>query len=151
MPFPSKVYEDKVLRAALAIAKRRMHRHTSYLTEPYQVRDYLHIWAAGLENEAFGVIWLTTKHQVIETEVLFHGSIDSASVFPRVVVQRALAHNAGAVLLFHNHPSGNPEPSQADRVLTARLKESLALVDVRVLDHLVVADKITSLAEYGWI
>ncbi|MNN01816.1 hypothetical protein D3C81_1144440 [compost metagenome] len=84
--------------------------------------------------------------------MLFHGSIDGASVYPRQVVKRALAHNAAAVILTHNHPSGVAEPSQADRQLTQKLKEALALVEVRVLDHFVVGDgEPVSLAEYGWI
>ncbi|MNZ42830.1 hypothetical protein D3C78_604130 [compost metagenome] len=85
-------------------------------------------------------------------EVLFRGSIDGASVYPRQVVKRALAHNAAALILTHNHPSGVAEPSQADRQLTQKLKEALALVEVRVLDHFVVGDgEPVSLAEYGWI
>ncbi|AZF26148.1 DNA repair protein RadC [Pseudomonas sp. R2-60-08W] len=85
-------------------------------------------------------------------EILFHGSIDGASVYPRQVVKRSLAHNAAAVIFVHNHPSGCTEPSQADRVLTARLKEALALIDVCVLDHFIVGEgRPLSLAEYGWI
>ena len=85
-------------------------------------------------------------------EVLFHGTIDGASVYPRQVVKRALAQNAAAVILTHNHPSGVAEPSQADRQLTLRLKEALALIDVRVLDHFIVGDgEPLSMAEYGWM
>ena len=84
-------------------------------------------------------------------EALFHGTIDGASVYPRQVVKRALAHNAAAVILTHNHPSGIAEPSQADRLLTTRLKDALALVDVRVLDHFIVGDgEPLSMAVYGW-
>ena len=104
------------------------------------------------EHEVFGVIFLDAKHRVLAFEVLFHGSIDGASVYPRQVVKRSLAHNAAAAIFVHNHPSGCTEPSQADRVLTARLKEALALIEVRVLDHFIVGEgRPLSLAEYGWL
>ena len=92
------------------------------------------------------------RHRVLAFEALFHGTIDGASVYPRQVVKRALAHNAAAVILTHNHPSGIAEPSQADRLLTTRLKDALALIDVRVLDHFIVGDgEPLSMAEYGWL
>lgn len=142
--------EDEILQEALEIAERRM-TYGAALASPDDVRTYLRLWAAKLTEEAFGVVWLTSKHEVIAVDTLFHGSIDSASVYPRRVVREAIKHNAAAVIIFHNHPSGNPEPSQADRVLTSRLKEALLLVDVRLLDHMVVGATIISLAEYGWL
>ncbi|MCY1425563.1 hypothetical protein D9M71_413530 [compost metagenome] len=100
----------------------------------------------------FACLFLDTRHRVLAFEVLFHGSIDGASVYPRQVVKRALAHNAAALILTHNHPSGVAEPSQADRLLTQRLKDALALVDVRVLDHFIVGDgEPLSMAERGWM
>ncbi len=91
-------------------------------------------------------------HQVLTFEVLFRGSIDNTSVHPRQVVKRALAHNAAALILCHNHPSGNTDPSQSDRVLTKRLQKALELIDVRVLDHFIIGDgDPLSMAEYGWM
>ena len=114
--------------------------------------SYLKLHLAQQEHEVFGVIFLDAKHRVLAFEVLFHGSIDGASVYPRQVVKRSLAHNAAAAIFVHNHPSGCTEPSQADRVLTARLKEALALIEVRVLDHFIVGEgHPLSLAEYGWL
>ena len=148
--------DDLLLRAALKVAEKRLKYEGVSLESPQAVRDFLHLRIAASEqkereSELFGVIWLTTKHQVISTEVLFHGSIDSASVYPREVVKAGLKHNAAACIVFHNHPSGDSEPSQADRMLTVKLKEALALVDIRLLDHLVVGHKVTSLAELGWV
>lgn len=142
-------YEQKVLRVALRVAEKRLNCYGPALTSPHEVRDYLRLWAAAHDHEAFGVIWLNSKHQILAVQELFQGSIDSASVYPRVVVKCALGHNAAAVVLFHNHPSGESEPSRADVFLTTRLKEALALVEVQVLDHLVVGATITSLAERG--
>ncbi|MCY1404001.1 hypothetical protein D9M71_191980 [compost metagenome] len=100
----------------------------------------------------FACLFLDSRHRVLAFEVLFHGSIDGASVYPRQVVKRALAHNAAALILTHNHPSGVAEPSQADRALTQRMKDALALVDVRVLDHFIVGDgEPLSMAEHGWM
>jgi len=124
----------------------------SALESPQAVRDYLKSRLRHEPHEVFACLFLDTRHRVLAFEVLFHGSIDGASVYPRQVVKRALAHNAAALILTHNHPSGVAEPSQADRQLTARLKEALALVEVRVLDHFVIGDgEPVSLAEYGWI
>jgi DNA repair protein RadC len=100
----------------------------------------------------FGCLFLDNRHRVIAFEELFRGSIDGASVHPREVVRRCLAHNAAAVILAHNHPSGVAEPSAADRAITLRLREALELIDVRLLDHFVIGDgKPTSLAQRGWI
>jgi len=96
-------------------------------------------------------LFLDAKNRVIEYEELFFGTIDSASVHPRIIVQRALQLNASAVIVAHNHPSGEPQPSRADETITLRLKEALALVDIRLLDHLVVGDQCLSLAERGVI
>ena len=102
--------------------------------------------------EVFAALFLDTRHRVICFEELFSGTIDGASVHPREVVRRALAHNAAAVILSHNHPSGVAEPSDADRRVTERLRDALSLVDVRVLDHIVVGDRETaSFAERGWL
>ena len=104
---------------------------------------------AGLEAERFAALFLTTKHRVIAYEELFFGTVDTASVHPREVVKRALHHNAAAVILGHNHPSGDTAPSAADKAITRQLKAALQRVDVEVIDHLIVGDGYTSLAECG--
>tara|TARA_R110001583_G_scaffold33548_1_gene113303 strand:+ start:46 stop:372 length:327 start_codon:yes stop_codon:yes gene_type:complete len=104
---------------------------------------------AGFGREIFSVLLLNQKHELIAYEELFQGTIDGASVYPREVVKLALHYNAAAAIFAHNHPSGNSEPSAADKTITERLKQSLALIDVRVLDHIVVGERCTSLAEQG--
>lgn len=143
------------LQAVLEMGRRHLAeglRRDSALESPQQVRDYLKARLRHEPHEIFGCLFLDTRHRVLAFEALFHGTIDGASVYPRQVVKRALAHNAAAVILTHNHPSGIAEPSQADRLLTTRLKDALALVDVRVLDHFIVGDgEPLSMAEYGWL
>ena len=122
------------------------------LNSPRAVRDYLQLLLGGRQQEVFLVLFLDTQHRVIASEELFHGTLSQTSVYPREVVKRALAHNAAAVILAHNHPSGVAEPSQADQLLTSALKQALAMVDVRVLDHFVVAvGNPLSFAEQGLI
>lgn len=143
------------LQAVLEMGRRHLAeglKRDSALESPQQVRDYLKARLRHEPHEVFGCLFLDTRHRVLAFEALFHGTIDGASVYPRQVVKRALAHNAAAVILTHNHPSGIAEPSQADRLLTTRLKDALALVDVRVLDHFIVGDgEPLSMAEYGWL
>jgi len=143
------------LQAVLEMGRRHLAeglRRDSALESPQQVRDYLKARLRHEPHEIFACLFLDTRHRVLAFEALFHGTIDGASVYPRQVVKRALAHNAAAVILTHNHPSGIAEPSQADRLLTTRLKDVLALVDVRVLDHFIVGDgEPLSMAEYGWL
>lgn len=143
------------LQAVLEMGRRHLAeglKRDSALESPQQVSDYLKARLRHEPHEVFGCLFLDTRHRVLAFEALFHGTIDGASVYPRQVVKRALAHNAAAVILTHNHPSGIAEPSQADRLLTTRLKDALALVDVRVLDHFIVGDgEPLSMAEYGWL
>lgn len=143
------------LQAVLEMARRHLAerlRHNSVLENPLAVRDYLKSMLRHEPHEVFGCLFLDSKHRVLAFESLFRGSIDSTSVYPRQVVKRALAHNAAALILCHNHPSGNPDPSQADRKLTKRLQEALELIDVRVLDHFIIGDgDPLSMAEYGWM
>ena len=143
------------LQAAQEMSRRHLAeraREKTMLESPFAVREYLKSMLRHEPHEVFGCLFLNSKHQVLTFEALFRGSIDSASVHPRQVVKRALAHNAAALILCHNHPSGNTEPSQADRVLTERLQEALELIDVRVLDHFIVGDgEPLSMAEYGWM
>ncbi|ENM3849546.1 DNA repair protein RadC [Vibrio cholerae] len=122
------------------------------LTSPQQTKLYLSSVLRDRQREAFYILFLDNQHRVIRDEILFEGTIDAASVYPREVVKRALHHNAAAVILAHNHPSGVAEPSQADRRITDRLRDALGLVEIRVLDHFVVGDgEVVSFAERGWI
>lgn len=117
---------------------------------PAQVKDYLRLHLGARPHEVFAVLFLDAQHRLIALEELFRGTLTQTSVYPREVVKRALAHNAAAVMLAHNHPSGVAEPSRADEYLTASLKSALALVDVRVLDHFVVGrPEVVSFAERG--
>lgn len=143
------------LQAVLEIASRALGqemREPAALGSPNAVRDYLRLKLAGLPHEVFQVIYLDAQNRVQGDEVLFTGTLTQTSVYPREVVKKALARNAAAVILAHNHPSGVAEPSQADRLLTETLRSALALVEVRVLDHIVVAgQQTTSFAERGWL
>ncbi|AVJ98807.1 MULTISPECIES: RadC family protein [Pseudomonadota] len=142
---------EQILEAARQAIERKMQRGTSF-TSPAAVKEYLRAKLAGFEHEVFAVLFMDTQHRLIEYAEMFRGTIDGASVYPRELVKEALRLNAAAVIISHNHPSGNPEPSGADRALTQRLKEALGLVDVRVLDHVIVAGTdTTSFAECGLI
>lgn len=145
----SDVEHASVVRLALASLAAR-HQAGVMLSSPNAVRDYLQLQLGERRNEVFGVLFLDNRNRVIRFEELFYGTIDGTSVHSRVVVQRALELNAAAVILCHNHPSGVAEPSQADEALTRRLKDTLSLIDVRVLDHFVVAaGEVVSFAERG--
>ncbi len=141
------------LQAVLELARRHyqeLMQSGPALLNPQATRDFLHMRLRDLQHEVFCCLYLDNRHRVIAFEELFRGTLDGASVHPREVVKRALAHNAAALILAHNHPSGVAEPSQADELITRRLKEALALVEIRVLDHLVVGDqRCESFAERG--
>ena len=125
-------------------------RETDLLASPDTVRDYLKLLLGDRPHEIFAVVFLDAQHRVIATEEMFRGTLTQTSVYSREVVIEALNRNAAAVILCHNHPSGSPQPSQADLTLTSTLKAALALVDVRVLDHLIVTRiEAVSLAERG--
>ncbi len=132
--------EETILRQAMAILARRMKKPAAALTSPDATRDYLKLRLADLEHEVFGLIWLDNRHRVLAVEELFHGTLDGASVHPREVVKQALRHNAAAVIAYHNHPSGSVDPSPADVRITQRVKDALALIEVRVIDHLIIGD-----------
>ena len=142
------------LQAVLEMSRRALAeamKQDSLLNTPDTVRDYLRLHLAGLRHEVFFALWLDAQNRLIAAEELFRGTLTQASVYPREVVKKALAHNAAAVVLAHNHPSGVAEPSSADSQLTRELKQALALVDVRVLDHFIVAGNASplSFAERG--
>ncbi len=143
------------LQAVLEMGRRHLQeslQREDVLTSPDATRDYLRSRLRGYPYEVFACLFLDSRHRVIEYEELFRGTIDGATVHPREVIRRALAHNAAALILAHNHPSGVAEPSDADRRITRQIREALQLVDVRVLDHIVIGDgEMRSLAEMGWI
>ena len=139
---------ESVMALALRVLAAR-HAKGQVLENPEQTQAYLRLHLAGRPNEIFVCLFLDTRHRVIALEELFQGTIDGASVHPREVVRHALECGAGAVIFAHNHPSGVSEPSQADQRITQRLNDALALIDVRVLDHLIVGEEVTSFAERG--
>src|SRR5699024_1088878 len=143
------------LQAVLEMARRHLEEQLKVadaLSDPAATRRYLTLRLARQPHEVFACVFLDNRHRVIAFEEMFRGTIDGASVYPREVVKAALQHNAAAVIFAHNHPSGVAEPSSADRSITKRLIDALALVDIRVLDHFILAhDQHTSFAERGLI
>ena len=141
--------KDTVVKLALSVLAER-HRAGRSLGSPEQTRSFLRLKLVDRKYEVFGALVLDNRHRVIQVAEMFQGTVDGATVHPRVVVQRALEVNAAAVVFFHNHPSGVAEPSHADEAITRRLRDALALIDVRVLDHFVVAaGESVSFAERG--
>jgi DNA repair protein RadC len=130
--------ELAVIARAIAVLEEHARYNAISFAAPEAVADYLRLRVGGLEHEVFGVLWLDAQNRLIDAEELFRGTLTQTSVYPREVVKVALAKNAGAAILYHNHPSGIAEPSRADELLTGTLKTALALVDVRVLDHFIV-------------
>jgi DNA repair protein RadC len=141
----------EVLSSAEGLIAQRFRIGAPVLTAPERVRAFLRLHLGALEHEVFGLLHLDNRHRLIRAEDLFRGTLDGALVHPREVVRSVLAYHAAAVILYHNHPSGDSTPSQADELITQRLKEALALIDVRVLDHLIVGQRITSFAELGLV
>lgn len=141
------------LQAVLEMARRHTFEELDrgdVLTSPEATRAYLSQQLRHYQHEVFACLFLDNQHHILEFEELFRGTIDSASVYPREVVKKALAHNAAAVIFAHNHPSGISEPSHADKLITDKLKQALALIDIRVLDHFIIGDgRPYSFAENG--
>ena len=131
--------DDEILAAAAGILERRAKMDRVDLSSPAKAGELAKHRLGALEHEVFAVLWLDARNRLIEFEQLFRGTLTQTSVYPREVVKSALAHNAAACILTHNHPSGTMEPSRADEMPTRTLKDALTLVDVRVLDHLIVA------------
>lgn len=147
---PLTKYEASIVRRATAILERKTKRKSVGLNAPSLVRELLVTRYAVAPREVFAVLFLDAQNCLIEFEELFHGTLTQTSVFPREVVKAALHHNAASVFLVHNHPSGVPEPSHEDKRLTLVLKDALALVDVRVLDHFIVGgSQVMSFSEQG--
>ena len=141
------------LQAVLELARRALGEQLQAgvtLSSPQAVKHYLQLLLGTKRYESFAILFLDVKNRLISSEELFRGTLTHTSVYPREVVKSALAHNAASIILAHNHPSGTPEPSAADQMLTQALKQALALVDVRVLDHFIVAGHhVYSFAEHG--
>ncbi len=142
--------ENQILEQAAEILATRYVRGDA-LTSPDATKEYVCCKLGNYEREVFALLLLDNQNRLIEFKELFHGTIDAASVYPREVVKAVLEANAAAVIMAHNHPSGDSRPSQADKHITEKLKEALALVDVRVLDHIVTGETCTSFAERGWL
>ena len=144
--------DQQTIRTALTLLECQLREPGASFTSSHAVRDWLRLHLAPLEREALSVLWLDNQHRLIAHDTLFMGTINTITVHPREVVKAGLKHNAAAAVLAHNHPSGEAEPSHADRQITARLKQALELVDIRLLDHLVVGGMdIVSFAERGWL
>lgn len=142
--------EVRTLARAAAILERHTLQGRDPMTSPQAVRDYLRTRLACLPHEVFACLFLDSQHRLIACEELFRGTLAQTSVYPREVVKAALRRNAAAVIFAHNHPSGVAEPSRADELLTASLRQALALVDIRTLDHMIVAGpQVLSFAERG--
>ena len=143
------------LHASLEMARRHLHEKMvrgNTLTNPENTRMYLRSVLGHVNHEQFGCLFLDNRHRVIKWQVLFHGTINAAAVYPRVVVEHALKCNAAAVIAAHNHPSGVLEPSPADQSITRQLKDALALLDVRLLDHFIIGDgPALSMADLGMV
>lgn len=143
------------LKACLELGQRYLEarlRRGDALGSPGDTRRFLESRLRGYAHEVFACLFLDARNRVISFDEMFHGTIDGASVHPREIVRRALVRNAAGLIVAHNHPSGVAEPSRADRALTRRLQEAVALVDVRLLDHFVVGDgEVVSFAERGWL
>jgi DNA repair protein RadC len=142
---------DDVFTAAAKL-RADLYPPRTAISAPRDAHALLRERLAHVGHEEFVVLFLDTRHRLIKFETMFRGTLDGATVYPREVVKRALGLNAAAVILSHNHPSGDPEPSEADRSITVKLAQALGLVEVRLLDHIVVgADRSVSLAERGWL
>ena len=142
------------LQAVLEMSRRYCSeslRRGDALSSPQETRQYLSDKLRDYKHEVFAALFLDQRHRVICFEELFSGTLDGAAVYPREVLKKALQHNAAALIFAHNHPSGVAEPSDADQHITKRLKEALALVDIRVLDHFIIGDDVVSFAERGLI
>ena len=147
----SPVTENDIFSMARLLAKKRLAEGKA-INCPSDSYVYLQALMGKYEREVFGSLFLDTQHRIIKFEELFHGSLNATNIHPREVVKRALVLNAGAVILVHNHPSGDPEPSEADKKITLQLRETLNFIDVRVLDHIVIgAKECVSMTERGLI
>lgn len=145
-------HERSVIDAALAILGRYLGEPGALFDSPKAVREYMQLHLGAEKTEVFAVLYLDSQHRAIAFETPFNGTLTQTSVYPREIARAAIKHHAAAVILAHNHPSGAPHPSRADEVLTQTLKDALALLDVRVLDHFIVTGRgVASMAEMGLV
>ncbi|HDO1317040.1 RadC family protein [Aeromonas veronii] len=145
------INEEELLTIANQIARQKLAKREA-ITDKHLAQQALQTLLQSREHEVFAILFLDNQHRILAYEELFRGTLSSASVYPREVVKRALALNAAALMLVHNHPSGHPEPSRADIEITQRLQSALSLVDIRTLDHLVVASNgVVSLKQRGYM
>jgi len=142
-------YDNSVISNALSILEEHMTKPDSYITCPMDTMNYLRLKLLNKPNEVFSVIFLDNRHGIIKYEELFTGTIDTCSVYPRVVAKRALELNAAAIIMAHNHPSGVSSPSEQDKNITKRIKQALELFDIRTIDHVIIGNGTTSMAELG--
>ena len=143
---------DAAINAALEILRKQMREPGAALSSPHTVRDYLRLNLTPLQFESFWCVWLDAQHRVIAAHESFRGTLTQTSVYPREILKQGLEFNAAAVIFAHNHPSGVPEPSHADQILTQTLKQALAMIDIKVLDHFICGhDSAMSFAERGLI
>jgi len=140
-----------IFERAQALMAQRFRAGAPVLSSPSKTREFLRLRLGVLDYEVFSALFLTSRHRLIEYVELFRGGIDGASVHPREIIKEALSRNAAAVVIAHGHPSGDPSPSRADELVTQRLKEALALVEIRLLDHLIVGNTVVSMAEMGLV
>jgi len=142
--------QQSLITKALNLVQERAATESEFMTSPGNTADYFRLFYAGKQDrEYFALMLLDSQHKVLECNVIFSGTIDGAAIYPREIVKAALSANAAAVILAHNHPSGVVEPSTADKRITERIKSALALVDIRVLDHIIVGDSCYSFAQSG--
>jgi len=144
--------EDKIIAEAMAILRARMRVYEYTFTSPELVKKYIRLQLSENSYESFGILYLNNQHQLITDEVLFRGTIDQAAVYPREILKRSLELGAAALIIYHNHPSGACDPSMADKTITAKIKQVVELVDMRVLDHIIVGNGgLYSFADSGLI
>ncbi|WP_448111264.1 RadC family protein [Pseudomonas lini] len=147
-----KHHDDLLIRQAILVLEQRMFKRGPYLERPQDVRQYLRLQLAGETQEVFSAVFLDSRHRVVAYEPLFYGTIDSVSVYPRRILQRALEHHCAAIILAHNHPSGDSNPSHCDKEITKVLKDLLPKMNVRLLDHFIIGEgEPYSFAEAGFI
>ncbi|TBL65019.1 RadC family protein [Hafnia alvei] len=144
--------EQKTIRKALTLLERQLREPGASFTSTTAARDWLRLQLATSEREEFMALFLDNQHRLIASETLFTGTINHTQIHPREVVKSSLKHNAAAIIVAHNHPSHEAEPSHADRQITARLKQALDLVEIRLLDHWVIGGmEVVSFTERGWL
>ena len=152
VPLALTPYAQRTIQRALNLLDKHLRQPGVSFLSATETRDWLRLKMAVLEREEFVALFLDNQHQLLACETLFTGTINHTEVHPREIVKAALRHNAAAVILAHNHPSGAAEPSKADRLITSNLQNTLRLVDIRTLDHLIVGHRdIVSFAERGWL